>query len=283
MARIAYASDLHLEFMADDAVAMDTLRAILSDNTENADALALVGDIVEAKMLAVSKDSSKYKQSQAVMKMFEEIAANYPQVIFIMGNHEHYRGCFEKTKGIIERAVAHIPNFVVLENNEVVIGDTKVFGATFWTDAGGPSNEWFVQQGMNDYRLITSMVPNYRKLRVSDTVREHTRSLTILREWLRINTTEKVAVFTHHAPHIGMIDDHYRNNPSNYLNAGYYTDQSELMLDNDNLVLWISGHTHSIKKDRIGNTDTVSCALGYYNHEFNMSDLRKYRPGVIDT
>jgi hypothetical protein len=162
-----------------------------------------------------------------------------------------------------------------------MVNDVAVFGATLWTDAGGPANEWFVQRGMNDYRLITTSFPSYRKLRVTDTVREHTRTVTIMREFLRQNTAEKVAIFSHHAPHINMIDDFYRHQASS-MNAAYYTDMSELILDHDELLLWISGHTHSVKNNMIGNTHTVSSALGYFGHEISMTDLLAYKPGVIE-
>lgn len=281
MTRIAYASDLHLEFLYEDEDAAQVLHDILTVNHDNADAFVLAGDIIEARILAVSKESSRYKQRQLAVALFEGIANAYSQVFYIMGNHEHYRGTFEKSYDIIRNAMAHVDNFTVLENETAMVKDVAVFGATLWTDAGGPANEWFIQQGMNDYRLITSSKPNYRKLRVPDTVNAHTRTVTILREFLRQNTAEKVAIFTHHAPHIGMIDAYYREHAST-LNAAYYTDLSEIMLDHDELLLWVSGHTHSVINDSVGNTHTVSSALGYFGHEISMSELRKYKPGVIE-
>jgi predicted phosphodiesterase len=281
MAKIAYASDLHLEVLYDSKEAAQVLHDILTVNHNNCDAFVLAGDIIEARLLAASKESSKYEYRTLAIELFEGIATAYPQVFYIMGNHEHYHGTFEKSCDIIRNATGHIENFTVLENETATIKDVAVFGATFWTDAGGPANEWKIQQGMNDYRLITSSSPSYRKLRVSDTVKAHTRSLTILREFLRQNTAKKVAVFTHHAPHIGMIDAYYRTYASS-TNAAYYTDQSELMLDHDELLLWISGHTHSVTTDHIGNTTTASSALGYFGHEIAMSDLRNYKPGVIE-
>jgi len=281
MAKFAFASDLHLEFMAEDNDAMDALIQALAPNTENADAFVLAGDIIEARLLVLTADSSKYNMTQNALRLFEAIANNYPQVFYIMGNHEHYRGKLQKSKQLIEQAMSHVPNFRVLDNDVDQVGDVHVFGSTFWTDCGGPANEWFVQRGMNDYRLITTANPTYRKLRASDTVLEHSRSVTMLREFLRQKTDEKVAVFTHHAPHIGMIDAFYRNQTNNYLNYAFYSDQSKLIEAHDNLRLWISGHTHSRIRDKISNTDTVSHALGYYRHEINLSDIKNYQPGII--
>lgn len=282
MAKFAYASDLHLEFLAENNNAVGTLKAALTSDTEDADAFVLAGDIVEARLLAVSKDSTKYIHRKNTMKIFEALSEAYPKVLYIMGNHEHYRGKLEKSKSIIEEATAHLDNFYVLENDTIDVGDTKVFGATFWTDCGGPANEWFVQQGMNDYKLITTTRPNYRKLRASDTVREHAKSITMLREFLRKHQEEKVVVLTHHASHIGMIEEHYRNQTGNYINYAFYSDQTKLIAEHDNLLAWISGHTHARIRETVTNTQTVSQALGYYLHEVSLSDIQKFKPGFVE-
>ena len=177
MAKIAYVSDLHLEFLNENNYAAGMLRAVLTDNSDGADAIVLAGDIVEARLLVVPDDSTKVNIRDNTLQLFEELAKNYPQVFLIMGNHEHYRGTLEKTQSIFEQATAHIPNFTVLQNSTAEIGDVKVFGTTLWTDCGGPANEWFVQRGMNDYKLIKTSTPTYRKLRAADTVREHNKSL----------------------------------------------------------------------------------------------------------
>lgn len=282
MAKFAFASDLHLEFLAENTIAMDTLRSVLAPNPENADAFVLAGDIIEARLLAVSDDSTKVEVRDGAFALFEDIAENYPQVFWILGNHEHYRGTLEKTKSIAEEATKHIPNFKILENDVDQVGDVKVFGATFWTDCGGPANEWFVQRGMNDYKLIKTSNPTYRKLGTRDTVREHARSVTMLREFLGQNTTEKVAVFTHHAPHLGMIAERYRNRPNDYIQHAFWSDQTGLMNEHDNLLLWVSGHTHARIRDKVGNTDTVSNALGYIGFEIGISDIANFRPGIIE-
>ena len=280
MTTIAYASDLHLELLAHDNDASGILRSALVSNNSGVDAFVLVGDIIEARILEVSKESTKYGHKKNTLKMFKALSEAYPKVFYILGNHEHYRGTLQKTKGIIEEHTGHLENFFALENDTAEVNDVKIFGATFWTDAGGPANEWFVQQGMNDYKLIKTSVPNYRKLRAKDTVREHMISHTALREFLRKNKEEKMVVFTHHAPHINMVHERYRYG-DDVLNHAYYTDQTELMAENDNLLAWISGHTHASIETEVFGTKTQSRTLGYYNHEISIDDLRSFKPGII--
>ena len=282
MAKIAYVSDLHLEFLNENNYAAGMLRAVLTDNSDGADAIVLAGDIVEARLLVVPDDSTKVNIRDNTLQLFEELAKNYPQVFLIMGNHEHYRGTLEKTQSIFEQATAHIPNFTVLQNSTAEIGDVKVFGTTLWTDCGGPANEWFVQRGMNDYKLIKTSTPTYRKLRAADTVREHNKSLVMLRELLRQNSAEKCAVFTHHAPHIDMVAPQYKNRPGDYLQYAFWSDQTGLINEHDNLLLWVSGHTHARIRTQIGNTHTVSNALGYIGYEIGVSDINDYKPEIIE-
>ena len=254
MTTFAYTSDWHLEMLAHDNNAAGTLRASVVKNQSGADVLILAGDIIEARILTASKESTKYPIKRNTLKIFEELCKAYEKVLYVMGNHEHYRGTLQKTKGIIEDATDHLDNFVVLENEVIAINDVKVFGATFWTDLGGPVNEWFVQQQMNDYKLIKTLSPNYRKLRASDTVNEHINSSIKLKEFLESNKDQKMVVVTHHAPHYNMIHELYRTSTDNSLNHAYYSDQTKLMCAYDNLKAWVSGHTHATIHDSICGT-----------------------------
>ena len=53
------------------------------------------------------------------------------------------------------------------------------------------------------------------------------------------------------------------------------------MAENDNLLAWISGHTHASIETEVFGTKTQSRTLGYYNHEISIDDLRSFKPGII--
>jgi predicted phosphohydrolase len=54
-------------------------------------------------------------------------------VIYVVGNHEYYKGSYPKTLNQI-REFAYETNVYVLENDIVVMDDITFHGATLWTD-----------------------------------------------------------------------------------------------------------------------------------------------------
>jgi len=86
--KIALASDIHLEF-AD----------INLQNTENADVLILSGDICVAEDIG-KPDPNNFLEgarSSRIVDFFKRCSFQFPHVVYVMGNHEHYHGDFAKT------------------------------------------------------------------------------------------------------------------------------------------------------------------------------------------
>ena len=78
--KIAYGSDLHLEF-----------GPLVVNNTQGADVLILAGDICVARDLELA-DKNLYaenKRAQRYLDFFEDTAAKFPHVLYVMCNHEH--------------------------------------------------------------------------------------------------------------------------------------------------------------------------------------------------
>ena len=73
--KFALCSDLHLEF-----------ETIELNNTEGADVLVLSGDICIAKDLPLTNTIRNEKW----MEFFTHCSEQFKDVIYIMGNHEHY-------------------------------------------------------------------------------------------------------------------------------------------------------------------------------------------------
>ena len=78
-------------------------------------------------------------------------------VIYVLGNHEYYKGSYPKTLNKI-RALAENTNIHVLENKSVEIEGICFHGATLWTDFSLFGNPKYYgslcQQQMNDYKKI---------------------------------------------------------------------------------------------------------------------------------
>ena len=148
--KIALASDVHLEFGHLDL-----------PNTDNADVLILSGDICVA-----SKFGPNYDQ------FFQQCSKEFKNVMYVMGNHEHYDGDFAKSGEILRNALSRYNNIHFLEKTCVKIDDVTFIGGTLWTDMNkeDPTTMFHVQRRMNDFRIVrnsnrmvTRTVPIYEE------------------------------------------------------------------------------------------------------------------------
>lgn len=231
--RLHILSDLHLEF------------APFTPPATNADAVILAGDI------STGRNGLKWAM------------ATFPDrpVIYVLGNHEFYG---QKLQKLIQelRAVARGSNVHVLEDECLTLDDVTFLGATLWTDfalSGDPvMAEVVAQTSMSDYRRIRTL-PDYRRLRPSDTRRIHVRSRCWLEEQTLALRGRKVVVVTHHAPSIRSIPSRYEGDPCNPAFA------SELapFVEKSGARLWIHGHIHSPSDYRLGATRILANPRGY--------------------
>jgi predicted phosphodiesterase len=132
--RIALASDVHLEFGHLDL-----------SNTDNADVLILSGDICVASKFGPNYD-----------RFFQDASRLFKNVVYIMGNHEHYDGDFAKSESILRAALERYSNVHFLEKEIVKIDDVTFIGGTLWTDMNkeDPLTMFHVQRRMNDFRIV---------------------------------------------------------------------------------------------------------------------------------
>ena len=114
-------------------------------------------------------------------------------------------------------------------------------GATLWTDFAGqnPIAMQLAQFMMNDYHTIRYGA-KYRKLTPNDILREYNETLHWMEETLN-QLDGPVFMITHHQPLECMGDPMYQGH---HANAYYYSDLSNLILDNENLVGWICERTN---------------------------------------
>ena len=147
--KIAICSDLHLEF-----------GDINLQNTENADVLILGGDICVAADIG-RPDPNNFMEgarSNRITDFFKRCSFQFPHVIYIMGNHEHYHGDFatsgNKIKSMLESNM--LSNVYLLDKESKKIDDVTFIGGTLWTDMN-EHNEMTMQHvshRMNDFRCV---------------------------------------------------------------------------------------------------------------------------------
>ncbi len=237
--KIQIISDLHQEF------------GITQLSFEVADVVILAGDVnIGTKGIEWIKSTIEDKP-----------------VIYVLGNHEYYKGSYPKTLNKI-KALANETNVHVLENKSVTIDDVCFHGSTMWTDFslfGNPRIYGSMcQEKMNDYKKIRRD-PSYSKLRSIDTFNMHLRSLKWLENSLEESESKVNIVVTHHAPSPKSIPVMYNLDPI----SSAYASNLEDTLTKYNPDIWVHGHIHEPKDYVIGKTRGICNPHGYIDEPYN--------------
>ena len=267
--RISVISDLHLDF---------------ADLTlPGGDVLILSGDIFEAKnlkkemynpkMVLLEHEQADQRPDRYYRFLLEECSKKYREVIYVMGNHEHYRFQFHKT---YEHIKSQLPNNVhLLEKESLVLDGVLFLGATLWTDMNRQDalTMYHMQGAMNDYRQITMLnerTGDYHRLQPERTVQEHLRTIEYFTTALAENRQREggalpVVVVTHHSPSKLSTKPKYQKDV--LMNGAYSSDLSEFILDHPEIRVWTHGHTHDTFDYMVGSTRVICNPRGYKYYE----------------
>lgn len=264
--KIQIVSDLHLEF------------GPIEIKNADADVLILSGDIVVAADIGrPSADNIivESERSLRVKNFFEMVSQEFKNVVYVMGNHEHYHGDISKSKKKITDMLNElgITNVHLIENDVVVIDDVFFVGGTLWTDCNKecPITMFDLKRYMNDYRVIQNGI---FRLLPEDTVNIHKNTKKIIQDVVQANYDKKIVVVGHHAP--SKASTHPRYKRETVMNGAYSSDLSDFILDNPNIKLWTHGHTHESFDYMVGTTRIVCNPRGYHGHETNPTfDINK--------
>jgi hypothetical protein len=231
--RVRVLSDLHLEF------------ADFRPPQVSADVVVLAGDIhVGVKGVAWARDA------------FPDLP-----VLYVLGNHEYYRGAIPRLLEKI-RHEALGSNVHVLEEEALTVQGVRFLGCTLWTDMALVDGDPEIGIGasaatMSDFKLIR-VSPKYRRLRPEDTIRFHHHSRRWLEQELQIPAPTRV-VISHHAP---LAESSHPDYAGERTNAAYASNLHGLV-ERTQPSLWIHGHVHYAHDYRVGTTRVVCNPRGY--------------------
>lgn len=232
------------------------------------DVLILAGDICEAKELRHEFHQTKLVDREPgafpCYDFFHYVVPKYKKVFMVMGNHEHYRGKFWKTKTELESMLPS--NVKLLENQCEVYEGVAFIGATLWTDMNksDPITLNSMAHYMNDYKVITFNYPQYgtyHKMRPMDTVKIHYESKNYIEETVKAHADKPVVVITHMGPTHMSINEKYKHDPVS--NGAYVSDLSDLILDHPQIKTWVHGHVHDPVDYMVGDTRVLCNPRGY--------------------
>jgi hypothetical protein len=262
MTIVSIVSDLHLEFAPCEL--------------PGGDVLLLLGDTLVVKDLChgFSRDREwRYKE------FCENQLGKYKRVLAIGGNHEPYGSCIETVPERMRTLFSETaPHAEFLDNQYVEIDGVRFVGSTLWATCGyGTANHVAVQSGMNDFHLIRTKQPHEamefwngsRRFLPEDAYHLHQDALAFLKEAVR--TDKPCVVFTHHAPtYLAKNSERYLETE---LDDAYCSNQHEFILDNPQIKLWASGHTHYRFRSKIGDTMVAANSRGYHGRERSSLDF----------
>lgn len=258
-------SDLHLEFG--------------DMSLPGGDVLLLPGDVCVADFLRPRRtDKTARRENAKVRRFFDEACHKYNQVVYIMGNHEHYHGLFDHTADILREFLKDTP-VVFLDNEWMKLDGWNLFGGTLWTDYN--DGDWFAlhaaKDKMNDHDIIEKVkkagtepvvggvAQDYLgKFTPHDAFNEYTECLYALTAGLDHETP--TIVMTHHCPSEQSVHPRFRGDILNY---AFFSNQEDVMLGNPNIKYWFHGHTHDTFNYKVGECEVVCNPRGYEGHQLN--------------
>lgn len=258
----------HLRIMSD--LHLDCVDLFLKKlDTDQDSILVLAGDINE-------KDRA--------LPFLKRCSKQFSRVVYIMGNHEHWKSSLDLTPLKIRKAIqdSFLDNVVLLDNEALIVGSWVILGGTMWASLNNGCDITKINvenklTGMRDYSKIR--INNYASRFTPDScINEFIKFKQFLLDKLKEHSDKNVVVVSHHAPHQLSLGAEYTQRAGDYyLNGNYASDMSDLILDHPNIQLWIHGHIHSSSDYKIGDCRVICNPRGnapkYQNKTFNQNFL----------
>ena len=257
--KLAIASDLHLEF-----------GPIVLENTEGAEVLVLAGDICVAHDL-FERDYEHSNQSKRIHDFFYNCCNNFPHVVYVLGNHEHYHGDYKYTAAHMKQMLKYLPNLQILDMETWTLHDEITFiGGTLWTDCNGqdPMTMLAVERMMHDFRCIkdaSKPTDGTKKFLPQDAANRNRKFLQYIDIVMANNPDGKYVVVGHHGATLKSVDPKYA--AAGNINYGFVNDLEDFIAYREKIVLWCHGHTHDPFDYTVGTTRVCANPRGYIGHE----------------
>ena len=292
--KIALGSDVHLEF-----------GPIVLDNTEGADVLVLAGDICVAKHFTDRNPTYVQHLAREYRQFFDHVCQEFPEIVYIMGNHEHYSGDVAHTENILKEHLDY-GNLHILEKETWRHQGHTFVGGTLWTDMNQEDGVAmsYCKDAMNDFRevknsnrMVVRRVPLYMEnLLYTEDGKNGGRYVKDAKGALIPNGVKFKEEPARWSPEDSVVDhrkmldyvDHATRDPGSYivvghhcpselsvaeqykgnlLNAAFRSGLDDFIEARPQIRLWLHGHTHYNFNYWIGETRVVCNPRGYVGHE----------------
>ena len=292
--KIALASDIHLEF-----------GPIVLNNDEGADVLVLAGDICVAKHFDEDKPTYLKHLAKEYREFFEHVTQEFPQVVYILGNHESYAGDIAHSYKILKQNLDY-GNLHILEKECWKYNDVTFVCGTLWTDMDGEDSlaMSYCKDAMNDFRevrnsnrMVVRRVPLYMENTLyTEDGKNGSKYIKDEKGNMVPNGVKFKEESSRWSPEDSVIDhrrmlsyiDHATRDPGKYvvvthhcpselsvaevykgnlLNAAFRSKLDDFIEPRTQIKYWLHGHTHFNFNYWIGETRVVCNPRGYVGHE----------------
>jgi Icc-related predicted phosphoesterase len=292
--KIALASDVHLEF-----------GPIELTNDQGANVLILAGDICVAQHFTERNPTYVKHLAGEYREFFDHVTRQFPHVIYILGNHEHYSGDVAHSYNILKHHLNY-PNLHILEKETWCHEGYTFIGGTLWTDmdSGDAVAMSYAQSAMTDFReilnsnrMVVRNVPIYERnphwtedgknggqyVKNADgsLIRTGYKSREEPARWTPEDSVadhrrmlDYIDLVTRAPGQYVVVGHHCPSESSvadvykgNLLNAAFRSRLDAFIEQRPQIQLWLHGHTHYNFDYEIGTTRVVCNPRGYVGHE----------------
>lgn len=211
--------------------------------------LALLGDI--------GNPSSK-SYSNFLHKMSER----FEKVFVVSGNHEYYCHTLTSCDNVIDRVCDSTPNCIYLNNRSILIDGFLIVGTTLWSNIEDKTVSY-----MNDFKYIYE---SPSKMLTPETYRKkHYDAVQFISS--QVDKNYPTVILTHHAPHIVMNGEYINSGHC----SGFTTNLTHLNKKHQNILCWLSGHTHQCLTTVQDGVICSSNCMGYSGEGVKGFELNK--------
>ncbi len=230
-------SDLHMEFFAPEA-----RKSFWESLQTDADVVLLAGDMATAPELG---------------ETLWWFCANYPEVIYVCGNHEFYRSSLGRVRGALAAVSERLENLHVLDNDAVTIGGQRFLGTTLWFPDGEANATYSVM--LNDFHMIKGFGEQvYPEAERADA-------------FLRAELQRGDVVVTHHLPSRRSVHAMHGDSPL----TCFFVHPQDALVEERRPALWVHGHAHNSCDYHLGDTRVVCNPYGYLDNEENQGFVER--------
>lgn len=275
MTKVKIISDMHMEFWDFNKIPRIMEMKFPTAPDDKDTILCCAGDIG-----VYGRYPSSYKP------FFQIMSKRFREVIVVPGNHSYYGSNFWGAEEKIWDDKKIPKNVHYMDDGYIIIDDILFIGSCLWTNFNNsdPMALYQASRAMNDFvhirKNVSEIVADYgqvissNRLSPEDTVIKHKKSVEFIKATLDKYKQMKTVVVTHHGASQFCIPSMYKGDP---INPAYCSSLEEIILDNPQIKVWTSGHTHTSLRFKIEETDYIINPFGYYYQDEN----RDFNPNLV--